>query len=403
MGNWVKYKQSLSKGNTTFFSVPIIMDNTNLGLLAIRIGDGVSELDDLFKDPNSWINSVTFYPIDLFKIRREGEEINSKKFRAGNYDFNNEVKCNNIRYGVDTFFMGQIQVLPTFNNFMDFSGYRKIKLYLPYYGFVEVEPNEVNNRWIQVFLKIDFQTGYACYITTISNDAINVVDKELGITFIDDYDTPELTSKILRLLGTYEFQLGVNIGLGKSNSSEIKRNIVMGAIGTVANLVTYGLTRPATTIRTYTQGTRTITEQSRGSGVGQRLRTNYTRQEELNMPSSMTIYNNPNKKIEMAHECFQGGLSALGNLTLTGSSQVADSFLSTFSSNNVHIVYYTPKVIDTNYAHYFGLPLGEERALSDLRGFTTISMIHLEGNGFITVTEEEKGMIMEALSEGVIL
>ena len=63
----------------------------------------------------------------------------------------------------------------------------------------------------------------------------------------------------------------------------------------------------------------------------------------------------------------------------------------------------TIDITSSEYRKLYGLPLGEFKLLSTITGYTEISSIHLEGEGFNEATHRELAMISELLNGGIIL
>ena len=49
-------------------------------------------------------------------------------------------------------------ILKYFNNFADYNGYTKIQVYLPFFGFIDVNPNDVIGKVIKIGANITSAT-----------------------------------------------------------------------------------------------------------------------------------------------------------------------------------------------------------------------------------------------------
>lgn len=93
-----------------------------------------------------------------------------------------------------------------FNNFLDFSPYRKLTLYVPYFKELELDPQLVYGKTITGYLSVDFTNGEASLY--IYAETLN--DKLL----IDVMNT----------------KLGVEVSIGRTNAEEQARNRVLNNI-----------------------------------------------------------------------------------------------------------------------------------------------------------------------------
>ena len=107
--------------------------------------------------------------------------------------------------------------------------------------------------------------------------------------------------------------------------------------------------------------------------------------------------------IEGAFECATDSLNNMHISASTDRSNNPTTMINTCKS--IKVIRYYPKIIATNsdYGKLYGYPLGQTKVLSTLSGYTEISNIHIEGEGFKSATQKEILMLKEALSDGIIL
>lgn len=194
-----------------------------------------------------------------------------------------------------------------------------------------------------------------------------IVDIYLSFSLGDGSATIYIIARSNRHIQTFDFTLGHRVGIDSSNAQEIKNNQIAmalnGAVGTLANLTTMVagafLHNPFMIAGGVTGETKLVSgmiEQSLNNLPQGRVS---QQSSSMAMTSPMTIY------IERVFK--EDGLSIDDRAT---------------------------------YAHIYGLPLNKPYKLDNLRGFTKIADIHLEG---LTCTTGEKDTIYNFLKAGVIL
>lgn len=106
--------------------------------------------------------------------------------------------------------LGSKRITPKFNNFMDYEGFTSIDVFLPFLGFISVNPSDVMGKYLYVDLYIDYFTGQGLYYISVNENA--------------NADT-----KDRRLINKYSVQLGYTLPIGKTNALENTRNMIMGS------------------------------------------------------------------------------------------------------------------------------------------------------------------------------
>lgn len=310
-------------------------------------------LDSIFTNPETWLSALMWYPFDV----NQGNTSASVGYlqigptKVGENNENERIEIEDINPYLSTFFtLGEFYCEPYFNNFADYNGYTKIEIYLPFYGFVEVMPNDVMGKYIQFRLGLDYNTGSATYYIGVSDDSIAVGT------------VPPISSEdesTVRIISTFTFQLGVQLPLGSTNTAEVYRNIILGAVKSAGSAVSL-----------YATGTEMAT-----SAVSTPL-------------------------------IFGSAIDSLSAMHLSVRSGVANNSLANLrGSLSVQVVIYRPrlKTVGADYNHLYGRPLGVDIPISSLQGYTEMSRIHFEGDMFGTCTATEYNMIERAFSQGVLL
>lgn len=310
-------------------------------------------LESIFTNPEMWLSSLMWYPFDVNQgnttVSVEYLQIGSTK--VGENNENERIEIEDINPYVSTFFtVGEFYCEPYFNNFADYNGYTKIEIYLPFYGFVEIMPNDVMGKYIQFRLGLDYNTGSATYY-------IGVSDSSIASGSVPPISTEDEST--VRIISTYTFQLGVQLPLGSTNTAEVYRNIILGTVKSAGSAVSL-----------YAAGTEMAT-----SAV-----------------STPLIFGSALDSLSAMHLSVRSGVSNNSLANLRGSL-------------SVQVIIYRPrlKTVGADYNHLYGRPLGVDIPISSLEGYTEMSRMHLEGDMFGTCTATEYNMIERAFSQGVLL
>lgn len=234
-----------------------------------------------------------------------------------------------------------------FNNFMDFSPYTKIKMYIPYVDIIDLPVDLVMNKTLKVGYMIDvYSSKLFVNIAIIEND-----EEKLILTTSGD--------------------IGTNQPIGRTNATERNRNREIAKINRIAGVISGG-------ISSIPQFKESIASPlvNMGKGIANTIMSTLTG------AKIDAITNN--------QETYSGG---------TISGDVNGMFL----PQRAFLLITRPKPIpiDDNYTNVKGKPLGEYRTLSALHGFTIVDDIHL--SGFTTATDDEITEIENLLRTGVHL
>lgn len=277
-----------------------------------------------------------------------------------------------------------------YNNFMDYSQYTKLSIYLPYFGIEELNIDDFidsngQSKYLSVILVYEYATGNASYYICSSTNKINSIydDGEYNI-----YDTS--VSRIVKII---QFQLGESMPLTKTNLGKSYDNMVKNLATAGLSLLATGFTGiPSSTINTQSNSVTTISK-------GKKAKT--TIENKSNSSSEKTYSDN---SLEKATNIVTSSINSVNSLNSSNSTYSSSELsLSSHQSTNIKLIYKRPKVLETNetYSKLYGKPCGKTSKLKDLRGFTKINKIHLDGLENATSSEIES--IEALLYNGVIL
>lgn len=354
-----------------------------------------------FNDFSDSVMSIMKYPIKLPITIGLATDDNKYSLKTPKGIFSN-IRARNIK---DNFYysLGEYFISPKFNNFADYNGYTIIKVFLPYVGYVDVEPNECMGKYLQFRMFVDFYTGKALHIIGVTTNSIPYTRQPTGIR--DD---------VIRIISMYEFQLGGEVSIGSTNMNDIRRNIALSTVKTVASVYAgmYMNALPAASSTTTTTSTRTYDVKGKSLSKGSRMK-QIKAGTVTDTSSSTTVHNKPVNKLKPYTESFDSSIDVLNrNYPSTKSDRVGASTLMDICSANVGVVIYRPKFITkdeqlTEFNTLYGSPLGEVRVLGTLRGYAEVSNIQFngieKGTEWDNITQEEIAMLEDAFANGVIL
>lgn len=293
----------------------------------------------LFKDYSDFVNNIKYYPFNVRDFCTVNP--NSHTVRLGNTDLDTG-QFDGVRgaevIGISkTIQVGFITIPRKYNNFMDYEPYTKVELYVPYFSFLNLPTNEVMGKTIYLYMSVDFDTGIATLYIQVEG----------------------------RVIMTTSQKLGIDIPIGSSNYNEVVKDNVANTVKLVAGVVTMAVGGAV----------------SGGEKVSGALLT--TKGLGLAITSGVDMITN--STIRYSRGSMSGGTDMLASPT---------SIYAVVTRPN-------PILVDENYNHVKGKPLGEIRVLSTLRGFTVVDDIHLDG--FNDALDEELKEIDDELRNGVYL
>lgn len=398
--DWLNINSRYLTKTETYFNDTFSLTFESVAELAnYLINPGV--LPSLIQSPQDFLNGLILYPFDTSVFALSQEE----SLMIGSY-VADKVKARRITQVFAFFSLGEYYVARKFNNFADFNGYTKIQVWLPYYGFTDVNPNDVMGKYMQFLLAIDYKTGQATYYIAVSDESITPASPPFAGSRYKD----------CRILSTLSFQLGYQIPLGATNAAEIYRNIIMGAVKSAAMATGAYVSAAAGAGKTHTTTVTTTTSKfahTRASKLtGRRLKDPYVEESATQSVSETDTDSSNFIKGKSYADTFENSAQTLSMLSLGAKTDIVNNpSLVALGSLTVKVIIYRPlfKEVNQYYDHLYGRPLGEVKLLGTLEGYTEISNVHIEAENlqedeeFSTATEMELAMLQDALLNGVIL
>lgn len=362
-------------------------------------------LDSLiFGDYTKWCSSLMFYPFDIGYdgVNSVVEGVNYLLNVVGVERASTETggcTCRGYlsektKYG---YTLGEYKV-PKFTSFLDYEPYSKYQLWLPYYGYIDLKSQYIEDKYLEIRLYVDFNTGKAQYVIGVNDNSVSIPNPPY-LRYADDSAT--------RIIGTYNFQIGYDIPVGTTGMAETLRNMaIAGVIGT-AQLVAsaygsaMGLDKSVTTTTDNTyKVVKRKDKKTRRDRIFSKTSINRAQTTERDLSNISKQH-----RISTAVQTAGDVLSAMH---ITPSlDRVENSIINSATCQSVVFIHRKPIMVtdiySEHYRHLNGSPLCEITSLDNITGYTELSDIHLTGEGFGQITDEEKLRLDSELSNGIIL
>ena len=197
--------------------------NECLSALSTVLNDStfMDDFEYLFKNPSEFFVSLRVYPFDVGKFYYGTSITPTAEVKLGNKSVPNDgSNLEGVVFPDGTYYhhMGTYRIQRKYNNFLDFSPYTKLEIYLPFVGIVALDTNLVMGKEIRVFLSIDFDTGIGTYwiVKHEDNQGVNEGD----------------------LIQSFNAQMGFDIPLGSSNANDNARSMLASGIAFVGGVIT---------------------------------------------------------------------------------------------------------------------------------------------------------------------
>lgn len=178
-------------------------------------------ISNFFNKNSDYVTSVKYIPLDIKKFTMDGTlqptaQILLGKNAITNYNNFYELQSSAITSSLLPKIQFFTLTIPrNHNNFLDFNPYTRIRLYVPYFEMIELNPELVYNKSITAYVSLDVFTGmFTLYI---------------------ERDEDKL------LIETRTVNVGIDISLGRTNAEEISRNNTLRAISTIGSLIGTGV------------------------------------------------------------------------------------------------------------------------------------------------------------------
>lgn len=286
-----------------------------------------------------------------------------------------------IQKQYEVFDYGNLEIAPQFENFMDYSPFTKLQLFIPFIGFVPLTPED----WMGNYLRLRY------YIDNVSS-AFNVQLVR---------NTP-LKPDINQIMAVFTGQMGAELPV----TSFTYREIIKTVVDTATTVASVGFSAYSAISRA-TGAAKADVEKT-----GDKLIETPIESKEFD--SAVGDYRNAKqnyaslKKNQLLYPASQAASAASSKLGSLLNMNIDMARSGNISAEVGQFNYLEPYLIITrinpdipdNYNSLFGKPCNKYLKLSSLTGYTVVDNIHLDG---VTCTEKEKNIIDKLLKSGVIL
>ena len=179
----------------------------------------LDNLNYLFTEPTQFFISLKAYPFDINEYYNNSLTLQKVKMGKAQMKVGDQDVSAPGLYGYPQYkYLGKFKIERKFNNYLDFSPYTKIEMYLPFAGIITLDTNVVTNKEIRILLAVDFDTGKANYYLVRHEDSQGEYDGDI--------------------IQTVECQMGIDIPLGSYNANEQMKNVLMTGISFIGGAVT---------------------------------------------------------------------------------------------------------------------------------------------------------------------
>lgn len=378
----------------------LVLTDEQLATLTACLADPTifTTLENFFTDNSNCITGIYMFPrrLPIQGARRNLQLLDKNlvaqfRWEDGAFLLASAYELNSRFYTFQSTLLPPCYIPPRTDDlaYWDFNGYTKIVVFLPFYGNVELQPNDVMGKYIKVTYAHSSVSGDILYFITAS-------------------DTSSFTTS--RLITTVTANIAVEIPLGSTNKGAIQRNLMLAGLSAVAAVVTGGasiaLSASGTPFQQYNStSTATTTERNRNPSTN-RLRTqrevsvSAERVSSKDVPISRQVLNT------VSH-LAQNSISAVNNAYISSQTEVVKTpTLMQYAAHNVRITIYRPRFAPSEYNTYIGKPYGQRGLLGNFSGFVKVSGLHFNNFGHPNEpvpTSSELDIIKSLLFDGVII
>ncbi len=375
--------------NSTPFNNMYVMtlDQLNNILALMCSYNWASELSQLFSEPTNSLVSAKILP---FVITREDGGVGLRYTESKNITIANVIKT--IYDNESTEFLRWIIAsepiklslgtitynIPSDFTFIYYQPYANCQLFLPYYGFTDIDINLFikNNK---VTIKIDYW-----------------IDVPSGVCTCVLYNEDNVKCHIL------EFNIAVELPLGRSNATEVTRNVLLSSIKLATSF--------AVASGNFFSASNNIVSANNLPANTSRQKTIKNIDIERAVRQRNTEYSNAGTNMfgNFAIDFINSSQSKLsgGNVSANLNAGYIDSDPLHITTFIPYLLFKLPNIaLDVSdlpeYAHMVGRPCHKFNRLLLANGFTVVGSCHLEE--FTTATNGELEEIENTLKSGIIL
>lgn len=343
-----------------------------------------NSITNFFNSPAEAVVGAVYYPFPIWYMFRlnEFKTTDTNKIRVGNFDISltngNEAKLlGNNYYSEFTLTFGDSEIQGIYNNFLDYSPYTKTNIFVPFYGFVDVDINLILGKKLDITYKIDLGSGYATFTINVIKDNLKTI------------------------IYSGDCIVGVPVSLSSSNSLDIIRNNVQTVVNTVGDIVSI-----ASGNTSFKTGSKLFDKRTKEYKVAKAQNSIDVLDKSINLATDTTCELINNNVTHYKKGRIGQGFNKFFTYRTSDWQPDISPLLDYACVVGVMLRYTTKPSInldDYDYRHNIGRPYQGFEKLGDLKdlGYCEVIGIHLDG--VHTATQDEKSNIELQLRNGVLL
>lgn len=393
----LKYSEGLISSTSPYINSAIALSYNELLRLVFAMSSPtlLDSIKTFFVDPSDAVGSIKMFPFVIPKMNQGNLQYLTQEFTYDNEPITGGYVAESFYSNLTQIFSGSLHPAGYVPKWYDYNGYTTIKVYLPFYGEVEIPPNEIIDREVRVYYAIDPSGDLLYFITALEYST----------------DTSHGSHKVI---GKYRTNIAVDIPFGSSNLNDVNKNLILTSINTGISALALmaGIAVPpvaTSTIETSpTISTERTVVRARGEGKYSRMRDIGSTETTIATGGTSTTktYTSRPNVAQVLSDVASNSINSLNNKSTKFTGEIAvKPNLEQFGPTQVIMSICRPRLVEDNHAHYIGLPLNKYDVIGNYRGFTKVSGVRFgEFNitGPIpTLTEIDK--IHSMLMDGIII
>lgn len=370
-------------GLVTLFK-PTISEVKELGnYLWTHINEFAENLQKVFSNPMDYIIAFNIMPVSPLTGQR-------KAIYIGNWLSNPPIEMAPVTNQFYEFDAGVVQINEHFGSFLDYAPNTTARIMLPFIGDRELAINEVMNKTLHLWYRIDLLSGACVAILLVDNNVYYQWSGNCAVGVpVTGSDWSRLYSGIARVatigLGAYFMGFGgaVTASTVTAGTSGAQQANAVANLGHAFNNVPKGV-----------------------SGVSRARQGLLNAMDEVDNPAITTINSSTSRSINgamVANWIGHNMMTAVPRVQHTGDMSGAISIMGNRTPFIVLEYPFVNRPGDEDYdayKHYYGYPSNQYKTLGDLRGYTKCKSVLFSST---KATDDEMEMVTTALKGGVYL
>lgn len=363
-------------GFVTLFK-PSISQIKDLGnYLWSHLTDFIENLQKMFTNPMDYFIALNIMPVNPAVGANQSIYI-------GNWI--TDISMPPIANQFYEFYCGVVTVREYFGTFLDYAPNTKARIMLPFIGDRDLDVNEIMNRDLHLWYRIDLLSGSCVAILTVQDDVYYQWSGNCAVGIpVTGSDWSRLYSAAARTA-----TIGAGIAIGGMFGGAASTLITSTPSGTAQGATIASLGR---TFNNIPSGVR---------GVARERQSILNAMEGVDQPATTAITSHSSRAINGAMiGNIIGHNATASNQRLQHTGDMSGA-ISIMGNRTPYIVLEYPDVnLPENYKHIIGYPSNQYVTLSSVTGFTKCKTVLFESN---RATDDEIEMIISALKGGVYL